>query len=1168
MPGPDVKSAFRQLELVVSNNEKAGNFDLDSLATLANLTDPSASTPSNSLADRVCESLRNSMTKLYSSFLNESMAFIAVLVDGIHSNKIIPRKDCAIWEKVQKSILAGLTDYLEATCSNDNRLVFETFANYMYPVLCQNYLHFSESCYEVGAELRQEVYILLHTSSLDCRSNQSKLRDAKFVGGARYGWALSRTKGFPSSSSLYCHFLIVDWYTEYLTQEALLELYNPICPPRTSKIKYQAFIDSVFDPAIFPLHRELKSIVTSIHKPNDWDKARTRLSNTLARMDVTFPQPIVIFNASVSGNCPRPSGVLYVDRESLTYDFDVGDGRDSYHISYEHIAKINYSLNSASAVTVTFDIEFPLGFDGRSRSELRVIMYFETSRQVRANLIKSLKARGLSRLWENSVRKISLVDNELSMPLPFINGPSASFPPATVLPNEDFNPSSDAPVSFANSPVHVKTIAIPRESGSLPEATQGPRKPPKKVRMVDKSDDELEHSSPTRPAKFGATLIKRMENNTSEAINRQAILKRKTVDIPEDISDPPLKRSRSNSVISEVASSPATSKIARNFKRYGKQVRTSSPILSDLDSEYVDLDAIPKLKVERTKKTSAVRGKSGKKDAAVTTKKPNEKAKTKAVKPKDTSRNQPSVRRSARVAGKQARSPSIALEACQLRIVQDSETKLNVENEDPSEDEIEDDEDDPARSHERPDVKANTGPAPVVAELPKASRASAQTPNIEPERIKKDKKAPWEKPGFVRQNEKQEHKAISSPMHTDRGSTLDDPISGINLLGEDFDDIDQDYIDMEIPLKSGLDDSSDNPDPDKTTVDLPPKVDLPPLPLTSESKVSTLHASRLSSPQPSDGAKLTNNIRSATLPVSQMVPPATDAASTNAVRCNSKSPSLLVNGPACPISLEIPSQVNVIPRLHQLQAVSAVTKTSPNCTPVTELLPLHVTNGASMSMFSKLSTTTAFLQKSAAPDIRISTPHRLPSEKTLIQPPSSMKEKRARQLHVAFPPSPQLPAEFAQSDLKRQQGPHHHLLGPGPLYPPHEKDIEIQKITEILQDIQEVIIGKISNRFSGVKREVKLGRYNILRVAAADIDKMRAESAEHFNAMVDLEAEYASFRHDIVERLEDLYSNDEDFAKRLSEVVQHHDRHGLLRKFPKTLPAIPACFQASKYKFD
>ncbi|KIK59683.1 hypothetical protein GYMLUDRAFT_261691, partial [Collybiopsis luxurians FD-317 M1] len=482
MAAPDVKAAYNQLKSVLVNGGKAkGSFEsiLASLSALTDLVESSASSPSRSSVDNLCVFLRKSLIQLYKDFLLDSLQFIAALVNGIHRHKIAHKRHCDLWEKVQKAIISGLIDYLDVISPNDNRQTFETIAHCMYPVLCEHYLSFSESCYkDVGSKLRQEVYLLLQASTLDYPPNQSKLRDPKLLGGARYGWALSRTK-------------------EYVTQEVLLELYNHICPPRAMADKYKSFIDSVFDPALFPSHQSLKAIVISIHNANDWDKASTRLVHTLARMDITFPQPVMISNPSISGNCPCPSQVIYADCEGLAYNVEVGDERDSFHIAYKNITKISYSRHSAPTVTFSFEIKFPTNIDGTFQHERQVTLSFDVPQVNRERFLESLRTGGLSSLMGNDARKISLVDGEVSMPFSLTQGPSASFPEKAnrVLPQYDCTPSSEALIFSANSPDRNKQASVPQGQSSA-EPTLITNKTANKGLTILQSDDGPQQSTP------------------------------------------------------------------------------------------------------------------------------------------------------------------------------------------------------------------------------------------------------------------------------------------------------------------------------------------------------------------------------------------------------------------------------------------------------------------------------------------------------------------------------------------------------------------------------------------------------------------------------------------------------------------------------------------------
>ncbi|KAJ7136037.1 hypothetical protein C8R44DRAFT_976758 [Mycena epipterygia] len=111
----------------------------------------------------------------------------------------------------------------------------------------------------------------------------------------------------------------------------------------------------------------------------------------------------------------------------------------------------------------------------------------------------------------------------------------------------------------------------------------------------------------------------------------------------------------------------------------------------------------------------------------------------------------------------------------------------------------------------------------------------------------------------------------------------------------------------------------------------------------------------------------------------------------------------------------------------------------------------------------------------------------------------------------------------------------------------------MQGILEILNEIQEVVVEKISQRFDHVRTDVRLGRDNILRGAAANLEVMCTESERHFNKLVDLEEEYAGYHRKIILGIDDMNKNAEVMANALGQIVQHHDRRTLSKKLPTTL---------------
>lgn len=120
------------------------------------------------------------------------------------------------------------------------------------------------------------------------------------------------------------------------------------------------------------------------------------------------------------------------------------------------------------------------------------------------------------------------------------------------------------------------------------------------------------------------------------------------------------------------------------------------------------------------------------------------------------------------------------------------------------------------------------------------------------------------------------------------------------------------------------------------------------------------------------------------------------------------------------------------------------------------------------------------------------------------------------------------------------------------------------------------MVQKIQRRFEGVRAEVRADRNTLLAEAFSGLSEMRAErqvmnsitediltaqrSVDHFNTLIDLEAEYAKFGREITATYEDLFKSGNETCRELSKVIQDHDRHGLSKKFPSDLT--PASLQS------
>ncbi|KAF9065269.1 hypothetical protein BDP27DRAFT_65742 [Rhodocollybia butyracea] len=703
------------------------------------------------------------------------------------------------------------------------------------------------------------------------------------------------------------------------------------------------------------------------------------------------------------------------------------------------------------------------------------------------------------------------------------------------------------------------------------------------------------------------------------------VVKRKafdTLDEGQNSSGRPAKRSRPNAEPEkpvDISSSPLAGKASRNAtaaKRYGKRGR-HSPALEDDNADDFDSDSLPNVSSAKTSEkpsvhaakelgiASAMQGKAGRKGIHATT----EKVKT-AMKGSAKGKHPPApveevkpARRSARVAFKQA---------IETKTEPQSETNDDMQDEDdvsklanikaPKEDAKE-----LTKLRPKPKPVTNKKSVPKTAaepsNLPKFT-AETQPPKFQATKTKKNKKAPWD--DIEQFKEKQEgtnrsplptkidpvsnnniaspvkigpasNNRVPSAMKIDPVSTLEDSPSGIDPLAQQqpsFENCDQgqDYMDVVIPPRPGPDENSDSNRSEfevepAQTPDLPlpnPKVvDLPAV-ISSLVKVTADVNVPLNSTAETRSRQFSNPEHTVpeTKTTHQLSPP---MLSYHRDLNNTSNASNKRNAPSAP-SHALPA--TSVPLQHKA-STEANAKLRLNHLPVNKPQSSTLADNASVPNvdFSSLSASEHGTNRS------------------IRKHPAGIGSLRKTALdtlvgaRVTFSPLPQFtpiakyePSAIAGREVhdrtRRPRDDHnsHPDDERGPQYPPTkqgklDQTSQVHGIVEILHEVQEVIITKISNRFEGVKKEVRVGRDSILRAAAADVDSMRAESAEHFNALVDLEAEYASYRRRLVGNLEDLCSVDDEIVGRLGEIIQHHDRHALSKKFPKTFPAIPACFR-------
>nr|GAT48505.1 predicted protein [Mycena chlorophos] len=108
----------------------------------------------------------------------------------------------------------------------------------------------------------------------------------------------------------------------------------------------------------------------------------------------------------------------------------------------------------------------------------------------------------------------------------------------------------------------------------------------------------------------------------------------------------------------------------------------------------------------------------------------------------------------------------------------------------------------------------------------------------------------------------------------------------------------------------------------------------------------------------------------------------------------------------------------------------------------------------------------------------------------------------------------------------------------------------MQAILDTLNDINEVIADKIVRRFDGVRHDVLVGRDKLLKDCVAALEAHCVAGERHFNVLVDIEDEYATFHRKVIAGMVETEQVSEIMLKACVGVLQQHDRHTLAKKLP------------------
>ncbi|KAF7970740.1 hypothetical protein HWV62_23136 [Athelia sp. TMB] len=112
--------------------------------------------------------------------------------------------------------------------------------------------------------------------------------------------------------------------------------------------------------------------------------------------------------------------------------------------------------------------------------------------------------------------------------------------------------------------------------------------------------------------------------------------------------------------------------------------------------------------------------------------------------------------------------------------------------------------------------------------------------------------------------------------------------------------------------------------------------------------------------------------------------------------------------------------------------------------------------------------------------------------------------------------------------------------------PRRRRGDEMRDIEEVLLEIHKAMVTKLEKKFEGVKRDVRIARDRILQQAAADF-------VAHYDALVDLQKDYAEHCRKTTQGWEDLEKINQQICQQIDQAIEDHDRNTLSKKFPKSI---------------
>ncbi|KAF9466380.1 hypothetical protein BDZ94DRAFT_1319635 [Collybia nuda] len=1054
--------------------------------------------------------LRHGFTPLYKISLAPTLQYSITVFAVIHEERILPATEIedhttrGAWEGVQTSLLSGILDFLEEHPTNDNRTIVGVAIYPSLRIICNPR---APSPYiRLGSIILHTVYQLLSETVTAHLVNQCKLRDPDYLGGGQIGVIIAHTK-------------------DYLALEALLELFAKLLPSTKSKggrEKRTRFIGEVFNSSVLTCGAEITHILGSISS-NDWELTSTKIMDALARADLAFPQPFDITHFQLRGSKSYSIDRLYLDCTGFVANIDEARELETFRALYPIIKTIKISASSSSRTRITLLFLSPpvvgqIAVVPPPDGEISVTFNIQSTDTI--TFADTLNTRGLKGLIAKSESKISKPVTHLDLdfdkkdtPIPtqdkvqniqrLWNGGLSTSPlliPISGDPQIQSSVSSPQNTTPPRKEIPLKEGKVSFDSSgeaycSIPKRTRA-------IRPIVISDDESEDSvsatlkgkrksDPPQQTKNLRKLERLGAGRTQTTLG--ADYKHFDSETDAETKEPPLKRSRRNE---EKAKPEFPTRRLPAPKRYGRKGRTSSPIPT-LEIDFDELPVPPTDQpvhgfpnlVKLHGNISALKRRGDK--GAPLMKQIVVSEKTRKAKETE---SWSSPQGSQEKAVPQVNSSTMKVHKHQLNLKHEWS-----HDEKPS-----------RRSARVANIKGKpktTNPTNIDTIAPAGGLADSKALEVI-NLIRTDKTVSMEKSPI-------------SPIMCPQPCNAFQPSRETVQKASNCEGADSSCSTAERSLH--------------TKSRIVPWTEKDFMQVVSPSNhpfLAALPENQLSDPN----KNAWNPIKNSDI-VSTLESPTHDA------HLSVQEDYIIPIGAGSTL-LDIPILDNDIVMID-------LTRDSPKPNPK-QPYDSHKNTRPEHLHTAKLRIPSPPTPLVAHP--KSGPPHTVTFTQKDAYPNHILSSRTQGQIPLPHRKNETPPAFFASPFNHYQKRTIYHSNPANKTNRARNTDMDpTSKIVDIIGKITQVIVQNTSKRFDNVRNELRAGQMSILLETANDLEKMRIEGIDHFNTLVDLEAEYATHRRRIVNGFEDLAKISQDISGGLTITIQEHNRNSLSRKFSSTL---------------